>query len=118
VRLLETAPEGAFVAIMTRSHALDLDVAAAALLAGRFAGVGLIGSATKRACLPGTVRQIGLGDADLTHLICPAGLTEIRGKVPAAIAAAIAQLLIRRDTAAAATSLKPGAIVPSGAPHA
>jgi len=118
VRLLETAPEGAFVAIMTRSHALDLDVTAAALLAGRFACVGLIGSATKRARLAGTVRQIGIGDADLTHLICPAGLIEIRDKAPAAIAAAIAQLLIRRDTAAAATSPKPGAIVPSGARHA
>jgi len=119
VRLIETAPEGAFVVIMTHSHALDLDVTAAALLAGRFACVGLIGSATKRACFASTVRQIGPGDADLTHLICPVGLTEIRDKPPAAIAAAIAALLlIRRDTVAAATSPKPAAIVPSGAPHA
>src|SRR5215475_2608864 len=117
-RLLETAPEGAFVAIMTHSHALDLAVTAAALLAARCACVGLISGATKCARSSGTVRQIGSGDADLTHLICPVGLTEIHDKPPGAMAAAIAQLLIRRDTAAAATSPKFAAIVPSGAPHA
>ena len=115
-RFLETAPEGAFVAIMTHSHALD--VTTAALLAGRFACVGLIGSTTKCARSSVTVRQIGPGDADLTRLICPVGLTEIRDKAPGAIAAAIAQLLTRRDTTAVATSPKFAAIVPSGAPHA
>jgi len=118
-RLLENAPDGAFVAIMTHSHALDLDVAAAALLARRFAYVGLIGSATKRARFAGTLRQIGLGDDDIARLVCPIGLTEIRDKAPAAIAAAIAaQLLIRRDAVAAATSTADRALVaPSGAAH-
>src|SRR5450432_480104 len=62
VRLLDKAPDGAFIAIMTHSHALDLDLVAAALLAHRFAYVGLIGSATKRARFASTLRQIGLGD--------------------------------------------------------
>jgi len=119
VRLLDNAPDGAFIAIMTHSHALDLDVAAGALLARRFAYVGLIGSATKRARFAGTLRQIGLGDDDIARLVCPIGLTEIRDKAPAAIAAAIAaQLLIRRDAVAAATSTADRALVaPSGAAH-
>ena len=120
VRALETAPERAFVAIMTHSHALDLDVAAAALLARRFAYVGVIGSATKRARFAGALRPIGLTDDDIARLICPIGLTEIRDKAPAAIAAAVAaQLLIRRDVMAASTSSpEHAAHAPSGASHA
>ena len=120
VRLLDKAPDGAFIAIMTHSHALDLDIAAAALLARRFPYVGLIGSATKRARFASTLRQIGLGEDDIGRLICPIGLTEIRDKAPAAIAAAIAaQLLIRRDAIAAAKSLpERAALVLTGASHA
>jgi xanthine dehydrogenase accessory factor len=120
VRIFESAPAGAFVAIMTHSHALDLDITAAALLSRRFAYVGLIGSATKRARFAGALRQIGLGDGDIAHLICPIGLTDIRDKAPAAIAAAIAaQLLIRRDAiAVGSSSPQSAAIVPTGASHA
>lgn len=117
VRLLEGAPEGAFVAIMTHSHALDLDIAAAALKARRYAYVGLIGSATKRARFTSTLRQIGIGDEDIGQLVCPIGLTEIKDKAPAAIAAGIAaQLLVTRETvAAAATSPQDRAHAPFGA---
>jgi xanthine dehydrogenase accessory factor len=120
VGLLDKAPEGAFVAIMTHSHALDLDVTAAALQVRRFPYVGLIGSATKRARFASALRQIDLGDEDIACLICPIGITEIRDKAPAAIAVAVAaQLLIRRDAiAAAASSHEHAAIVPSGASHA
>src|SRR5260370_38693730 len=120
VRVLDTAPAGAFVAIMTHSHALDLDVAAAALRARRFAYVGAIGSAPKRARFAGALRQIGLADDDIARLICPIGLTEIHDKAPAAIAAAVAaQLLIRRDAIAASTlSPQHAARAPSGASHA
>ena len=119
VGLLEQAPNGAFVAIMTHSHALDLDVAAAALKARRFAYVGLIGSATKRARFASTLRQIGLAGDDIDRLICPIGLTEIRDKAPAAIAAAIAaQLLIRREAVAEAIEAVPGRVEAAGASHA
>ncbi len=119
VSLLEQAPDGAFVAIMTHSHALDLDVAAAALKARRFAYVGLIGSATKRARFASTLRQIGLASGDIDRLICPIGLTEIRDKAPAAIAAAIAaQLLIRREAVREAIEAVPGRIKTAGASHA
>jgi xanthine dehydrogenase accessory factor len=116
VRLLEQAPDGAFVAIMTHSHALDLDVAAAALQARRFPYVGLIGSDTKRARFASTLRQLGLTPADIDRLICPIGLTEIHDKAPAAIAASIAaQLLIRREAVAVTVATVPGRISAAGA---
>jgi xanthine dehydrogenase accessory factor len=100
--LLADAPDTAFVAIMTHSHALDLDVAAAALRARRFPYVGLIGSDTKRARFAGTLRQLGIAEEIIDRLICPIGLTEIADKSPAAIAAAIvAQMLIARERATA-----------------
>jgi xanthine dehydrogenase accessory factor len=117
-RMLETAPDGAFVAVMTHSHALDLDVTAAALLARRFAFVGLIGSATKRARFTTALRAIGLGDSDMSRLVCPIGITQIRDKAPAAIAVAVAaQLLIRREAVASASSPERAEIVPGGASH-
>jgi xanthine dehydrogenase accessory factor len=119
-RMLEAAPGGAFVAVMTHSHALDLDVTAAALLAHRFPYVGLIGSATKRARFVSALRAIGLGDDDIARLVCPIGITQIRDKAPAAVAVAVAaQLLIRCDAiAAAAPSPERADLIPSGTWHA
>ena len=119
VRVLEQAPDGAFVAIMTHSHALDLDVAAAALKARRFPYVGLIGSGTKRARFVSTLRQIGFAIEDIDRLICPIGLTEIHDKAPAAIATSIAaQLLIRREAASASIATVPARVSAAGASHA
>jgi len=118
-RILDAAPSGAFLAIMTHSHALDLDIAAAALQARRFGYVGLIGSATKRARFASTLRQIGIGEDDLARLTCPIGLAAIRDKAPAAIAAGIAaQLLVTRDAVAAAASTGHGAEAAIGASRA
>ena len=61
---------------------------AAALKAGRFRYVGLIGSATKRARFVATLRKLGLTRDAIERLTCPIGLTAIRAKAPAAIAAA------------------------------
>jgi xanthine dehydrogenase accessory factor len=104
VALLGKAPGGAFVAVMTHSHALDLDLVIAALNANRFPYVGLIGSATKRARFTSAMRKIGMAGEVVDSLICPIGLTEIADKAPAAIAASVvAQLLIRRDAIATPT---------------
>jgi xanthine dehydrogenase accessory factor len=98
VAVLAQAGDGALIAIMTHSHALDLDLAAAALRSRRFPYVGLIGSATKRARFVSTMSKLGIAKTDTDRLICPIGLTEIRDKAPAAIAASIvAQLLIVRE---------------------
>ena len=101
VAALDDAPAGAFVAVMTHSHALDLDIVARALALGRFPYVGLIGSDTKRARFATRLRELGLGDR-LSRLTCPIGIPGIESKLPAAIAAAVAaELLILRDRLAA-----------------
>ena len=98
---LSRAPAEAFVTIMTHSHALDLDLVAAALKSRRFPYVGLIGSATKRARFVSTLAKLGLARADIDRLVCPIGLCEIQDKAPPAIAASIvAQLLIVRERGA------------------
>jgi xanthine dehydrogenase accessory factor len=98
--LLARAPDGAFVAIMTHSHALDLDLTIAALRAKRFAYVGLIGSDTKSARFTSAMRKMGMAADLVDALVCPIGLTKIADKAPAAIAASVvAQLLIAREAA-------------------
>lgn len=91
---------GAFVLIMSFSHAEDLDVVAACLRRQRERGdlpfVGLIGSRTKWASFRNRLRDRGFGDAELDRVTCPIGLPGITGKAPAVIAAAVvAQLLLQ-----------------------
>ena len=125
---LAHAPDGAFVVVMTHNHPLDLAIVHAALAApspramwlpdattppgaaapfgtvpprraaGRFGYVGLIGSASKRARFARRLREAGIAPARVETLVCPIGMTTIRSKHPAAIAAGIvAQLLERAD---------------------
>jgi xanthine dehydrogenase accessory factor len=112
VELLARAPDGAFIAVMTHSHALDLDLVIAALQANRFAYVGLIGSATKRARFTSAMHNMGMADNVIGKLVCPIGLTTIKNKAPAAIAASVAaQVLMRREAvlgAAKTSEGKPG----------
>ena len=89
------APDGALIVVMTHSHALDLEIVAAALRAGRFGFVGLIGSSTKRARFLSQMRAAGLSEAALAGLVCPIGAPALKSKDPAVIAASTAvQLLI------------------------
>ena len=95
---LPGAPWHAFVLVMTHSHAIDLALVHAALEAGRFAYVGLIGSATKRARFRTRLRDLGLSADSISQLVCPIGLAGIASKAPAAIAASVAaDLLIRHE---------------------
>ncbi len=94
---LAGAPEGALVVVMTHSHPLDLAVVAEALRQDRFAYVGLIGSATKRARFVNRMRAAGLVEERIARLVCPIGLPGIEGKEPAVIAVSVAaQLLMAR----------------------
>ncbi len=94
---LAGAPDGALVVVMTHSHPLDLAIVAEALRQDRFAYVGLIGSATKRARFVGQLRAAGHSQGRIAKLVCPIGLPGIEGKEPAVIAAsAAAQLLLVR----------------------
>ena len=92
---LAEAPRDAMVIVMTHSHPLDFDITVAALRRRTFDFVGLIGSETKRARFTSFARQMGVAESDIDRLVCPIGVTEIKGKEPAVIAAALAaQLLI------------------------
>lgn len=98
---IQRAPAGAFILIMTHSHALDLDIAAAALSEKRFAYVGLIGSSTKRARFEARFRALGIAEAEIAGLVCPIGMPGINGKQPAVIAASVAAQLLARKYAKA-----------------
>ena len=91
---LAAAPDGALVLIMTHSHPLDLAIVGEALRQDRFAYVGLIGSATKRARFESQMRAAGLPEESLAKMICPIGVPGIPGKEPAVIAAAVAAQLL------------------------
>jgi xanthine dehydrogenase accessory factor len=93
---LADAPAQAFVLVMTHSHRLDLELVHAALDARRFAYVGLIGSATKRARFARRLRDFGLSVDVVSRLVCPIGLAGIASKSPAAIAASLAADLLMR----------------------
>jgi xanthine dehydrogenase accessory factor len=97
---LATAPPDSMLVVMTHSHPLDLDIVARALSEPhRFAYVGLIGSATKRARFVSQLRGAGLPPSAIERLVCPIGIAGIEGKEPAIIAAAVAaQLLLIRET--------------------
>jgi xanthine dehydrogenase accessory factor len=95
---LAAAPRDALIIVMTHSHPLDFDVTVAALRRRTFDFVGLIGSETKRARFISFARQMGVSEGDIDRLVCPIGITEIKGKEPAVIAAALAaQLLVVRE---------------------
>ena len=102
---LAHAPDGAFVVVMTHNHPLDLAIVHAALAAappgavGRFGYVGLIGSASKRARFARRLREAGIAEDRIAGLVCPIGMTSIRSKHPAAIAAGIVAQLLERTGA-------------------
>jgi xanthine dehydrogenase accessory factor len=99
---LASAPDSALVVVMTHSHALDLEIVAEALRVERFAYVGLIGSATKRARFLSQMRAAGLTELQLARLVCPIGIPGLESKDPAVIAASTAaQLLIVSESLAA-----------------
>ncbi len=99
-RELDQASRDAMIIVMTHSHSLDFDITAAALQRETFEYVGLIGSDTKRSRFVHLARQMGVTNSQISRLVCPIGILEIRGKEPATIAAGLAaQLLIVRERA-------------------
>jgi xanthine dehydrogenase accessory factor len=94
---IAAAPAGAFILIMTHSHALDLDLVAEALRQRHFPYIGLIGSGTKKARFVSRLRTAGFDDATIGQMTCPIGIAGLKGKEPAVIAASVAaQLLMMR----------------------
>jgi len=88
------APPGSIFVVMTHSHQLDEDICFEVLSRGDFAWLGLIGSVTKRRRFVHRLAQRGIGETDLARLVCPVGLSGIKGKQPATIALSlVAQLM-------------------------
>jgi len=97
--LARRCPAGAFHLVLTFSHALDLAICEALLARADFAFLGLIGSKTKRARFKKKLRDAGISKSALDWLVCPIGLSTIRGKEPAKIAiSTVAQLVERLET--------------------
>jgi xanthine dehydrogenase accessory factor len=99
-----SAPPGALAVIMTHSHAMDLAITARALAVKHVPYVGVIGSATKRARFLSRLRSAGLVESELCRFVCPIGLSGIRSKLPAVIAASVAADLVARDEMLRASS--------------
>ncbi|MBL8665328.1 MAG: xanthine dehydrogenase accessory protein XdhC [Candidatus Odyssella sp.] len=97
------AAKGAYVLVMTHSHARDQQIVEAVLRRGDFAYLGLIGSATKRARFAARLRASGIGEAALARLVCPIGAEGIPGKEPGVIALAAAAEIMRRHRAVPAS---------------
>jgi xanthine dehydrogenase accessory factor len=95
------AEAGGCFLVLTHSHALDFDLAEAALRRGDAAYAGLIGSATKRRRFERWYIVRGGAPRDLGRLICPIGAGLNRDKRPAVIAAMVAaELLVVMEEAA------------------
>lgn len=92
-------PDGAWLLVMTHNHALDLGIVARALQENRFAYIGLIGSATKRARFEKRFRDLGIAEDRIAGLVCPIGIKGIEGKQPGEIAIATAADILRRREA-------------------
>ena len=86
-------------AIMSFSHAEDLDIVAACLLRQRERAdlpfIGLIGSKTKWATFRHRLEDHGFSEAELSHITCPIGVDGVKGKEPEVIAVAVAAQLLQ-----------------------
>jgi xanthine dehydrogenase accessory protein XdhC len=104
VARLRAAEAGAGFLILTHDHALDFDLAEAALRRGDALYSGLIGSETKRVKFERLYVARGGNPGDLTRLVCPIGAGLTRDKRPPVIAAMVAaELLIAIDRTASLT---------------
>ena len=96
--LVAEARPGSIFIVMTHSHQLDEDICLEVLRRDDFAWLGLIGSDTKRRRFVHRLEQRGIEPSKLDALVCPIGLSGIRGKQPATIALSLAaQLMMTKD---------------------
>ncbi len=114
---LDTAPHGAWVLIMTHSHALDFDLTQAALRRDDWSYLGLIGSRSKRNQFEKRLAARGVAPGALARIVCPIGAQPgiaIRSKEPGSIAVAVAAELLALREALATRSGVAGVSTPGG----
>lgn len=88
------APADSYFVIMTHDHPLDLALSEAILRRNDFRYVGVIGSATKARRFRYRLAGKGIAAEVLARLRCPVGLPDVKGKLPAEIAVAVAGEII------------------------
>ncbi|NDL63147.1 xanthine dehydrogenase accessory protein XdhC [Acerihabitans arboris] len=93
---LDAVPADSYFIVMTHDHQLDFKLIEQILKRGEYRYCGLIGSATKRRRFCYRLGERGIGPDALARLRCPIGLEEVKGKMPAEIAVAIAGEIISR----------------------
>ncbi|MBF0850261.1 xanthine dehydrogenase accessory protein XdhC [Gluconobacter sp. R75690] len=84
--LVQGAPAGSGVLVLTQSHTLDALITGAALERGDLRYVGMIGSRTKRKRFESAFRQIDIPQEQIDRLVCPIGDFGVRDKRPEVIA--------------------------------
>lgn len=110
-----SAPRGAYIVVLTHSHASDFDIVEAALARDDLAYIGLIGSKAKRAQFERRLEQRGLPLEAMARVTCPIG-TSLASKEPGVIAVGIAaELLALRERAAGVHGAGAVAAAPIGA---
>jgi len=94
--VIDEAPPGSALIVLTHDHALDFLLVRAALSRNDLAYIGMIGSKTKRATFERWYVREGGGDpANCARLVSPIGGGDLRDKRPAVIAALVAAEVLR-----------------------
>lgn len=87
-------PPDSYFIVMTHHHPRDLELCEAILRRGDYRYFGVIGSATKRQRFDYRLQGKGFSRDRLATMRCPIGLPDVKGKLPAEIAVAIAAEII------------------------
>lgn len=94
VEYVQQLPAESYFVVMTHHHPLDLALCEAILRRDDYRYAGVIGSQTKRQRFEYRLSGKGFSQQQLARLRCPVGLPEVKGKLPAEIAVAIAAEII------------------------
>lgn len=92
--VVASAPSGSYFVVMTHNHDIDLQLTEQILRRNDCRYLGVIGSETKSQRFRYRLRGKGLSDRQLETFRCPAGLSEVSGKLPAEIAISISAEII------------------------
>jgi len=98
------APPGACFLVMTHSHDMDDDICRGIMDRGDSAWAGLIGSKSKAAKFIHRWERHGYQREEIARITCPIGVPGIAGKLPAAIAIAVAAQVLQVMEARAAAA--------------
>jgi xanthine dehydrogenase accessory factor len=91
---VKTMPAASYYLIMTHNHQQDFEILEAVLKRGDARYIGLIGSETKWRRFQLRLQHRSYAPETYSHVRCPAGLTQVPGKMPVEVAVSIAGQII------------------------